>query len=104
MARCSRVLRAPFARLRTRGSRFFTAAATVTGLARVSAAVTDELARVQYQPLLRNQIDFERFRPRMILYEHKHLRRETRRHGGSLLTAQGYQLTKHLSNTLAYLP
>ncbi|MGH8653022.1 MAG: hypothetical protein ACREYE_13015 [Gammaproteobacteria bacterium] len=36
--------------------------------------------------------------------EHKHLRRETRRHCENLLTAQGYQLTKHLSNTLAYLP
>jgi len=50
------------------------------------------------------QIDFARFIPRMIIYEHKHLRRETRRHCENLLTAQGYQLTKHLSNTLAYLP
>jgi len=50
------------------------------------------------------QIDFARFRPRMIIYEHKHLRRETRRHCENLLTAQGYHLTKHLSNTLAYLP
>ena len=30
--------------------------------------------------------------------------RELSAHCGSLLTAQGYQLTKHLSNTLAYLP
>ena len=50
------------------------------------------------------KIDFARFSPRMIIYEHKHLRRETRRHCGSLLTARGYRLTKHLSNTLAYLP
>ncbi len=46
------------------------------------------------------QIDFARFKPRMIIYEHKHLRRETRRHCENLLEAQGYQLTKRLSNTL----
>ncbi|MGH8491356.1 MAG: hypothetical protein ACREXS_21480 [Gammaproteobacteria bacterium] len=40
----------------------------------------------------------------MIIYEHKHLWREARRHCASLLTVQGYQLTKHLGNTLAYLP
>jgi FkbM family methyltransferase len=50
------------------------------------------------------QIDFARFIPRMIIYEHKHLRRETKRHCENLLEAQGYQLTKRLSNTLAYLP
>ena len=50
------------------------------------------------------QIDFARFRPRMIIYEHKHLWRQTRRHCENLLMAHGYQLTKHLSNTLAYLP
>ncbi|MGH8508681.1 MAG: FkbM family methyltransferase [Gammaproteobacteria bacterium] len=50
------------------------------------------------------QIDFTRFRPRMIVYEHKHLQREVRRHCENLLEAQGYQLRKHLSNTLASLP
>ncbi len=50
------------------------------------------------------QLDFNALKPRMIVYEHKHIGRAGRRGCRELLSARGYRLTRHLSNTLAYLP
>lgn len=48
------------------------------------------------------QFDFASMRPKLIIYEHKHLSRGDRAECETLLKAQGYRLDKHFSNTLAY--
>ncbi len=49
-------------------------------------------------------LDFNTLKPRMIVYEHKHIGHAGRRGCRELLSGQGYRLTRHLGNTLAYLP
>ncbi len=48
------------------------------------------------------QIDFTDIKPRVIVYEHKHLNRKERSECASFLEIQGYRLQSHFSNTLAY--
>lgn len=48
------------------------------------------------------QIDFGNIKPRVIVYEHKHLNRKERSECANLLETQGYRLQCHFSNTLAY--
>jgi len=38
------------------------------------------------------QIDFERFRPKLILYEHRHLKADDRNAATALLSEEGYRL------------
>ena len=47
------------------------------------------------------QIDFERFLPRMILYEHRNLSEQDRRAACDLLSSKGYQTTVDGYDTLA---
>jgi len=49
------------------------------------------------------QIDFSRIRPKVIIYEHKHLSRSDRLTCEKLLKDLDYRLSKHFSNTLAYI-
>lgn len=48
------------------------------------------------------QIDFNRIRPRVVIYEHKHIARGDRLDCEQLLRAQNYQVQRSFSNTLAY--
>lgn len=48
------------------------------------------------------QIDFTRFRPRVLLYEHQYINRSDRQDCEKTLKDEGYLLSKHLGNTLAY--
>ncbi len=50
------------------------------------------------------QIEFTRLRPRIILYEHKHLSRGERRDCRLLLRTQGYGLARRYGNTVAFQP
>jgi FkbM family methyltransferase len=50
------------------------------------------------------QLDFSRFRPAVVLYEHKHLSAATRAEAETLLLAQGYQLRRRVDDTLALQP
>lgn len=49
------------------------------------------------------QIDFERIKPNIIIYEHKHLERNNRRACRQLLRKHHYALYSHFSNTMALL-
>lgn len=49
------------------------------------------------------QIDFKEVKPDTIVYEHKHLSRKSRKSCERLLNGQGYRLTRHYTNTMAYL-
>lgn len=48
------------------------------------------------------QIDFNRFQPRVIIYEHKHISRRERRNCEKCLQGWHYKLHRHFSNTMAY--
>ncbi len=48
------------------------------------------------------QIDFGCIKPRVIIYEHKHLSCQERRECANLLEGCDYRLQSHFSNTLAY--
>ena len=48
------------------------------------------------------QLDFARYRPKLLLYEHKHLTPSDRQSCELLLQSQGYRLATHFSNSLAY--
>lgn len=50
------------------------------------------------------QIPFAHLAPSVIVYEHKHLDRASRRACRALLAGHGYRLARHWSNTLAWLP
>ncbi len=47
------------------------------------------------------QVDFNRYRPRVVLYEHEHLSMEERQKAASLLNGSGYQVTQYEGDTLA---
>lgn len=49
------------------------------------------------------QIDFNQLKPTLISYEHKHITSVDRTVCETLLKQQGYRITKHLGNSLAYL-
>ena len=46
-------------------------------------------------------LDFSRFRPRAILYEHKHLSVDDQRRARELVSGQGYELHEYQGDTLA---
>lgn len=48
------------------------------------------------------QFDFNLMRPKVIVYEHKHIARRDRLDCEKLLKEQNYRLHKHFGNTLAY--
>ena len=50
------------------------------------------------------QFDFERFRPAVVLYEHKHLKPELHAKAEALLKGYGYVLRPHIGDTLALQP
>lgn len=50
------------------------------------------------------QFDFERFRPAVVLYEHKHLKPELRAQAQALLKGYGYILRPRIDDTLALQP
>lgn len=50
------------------------------------------------------QFDFDRYRPAVVLYEHKHLSNELRRKARELLVTRGYTVRDHSSDTLAIFP
>ena len=50
------------------------------------------------------QIDFNRIKPALIAFEHEYIKKQDRWKCEELLKNQGYLLTAHLGNTLAYLP
>jgi len=47
------------------------------------------------------QINFDYVDPSVIIYEHKHISHKERRDSEALLTARGYRLYQHFSNTMA---
>lgn len=49
------------------------------------------------------QFDFGRYRPQVVLYEHKHLPKQDRHAARELLRAQGYRLSNDASDTLGVL-
>ncbi len=55
-----------------------------------------------YQVL--SQFDFNRYKPRVVLYEHKHLGSAARQQAEQLLRRHGYQLQPWAGDTLATLP
>lgn len=50
------------------------------------------------------QVDFDRYRPAVVLFEHKHLSGEEKQLANTLLTGRGYQCTEYGGDTLAILP
>ncbi|MGH8659268.1 MAG: FkbM family methyltransferase [Gammaproteobacteria bacterium] len=50
------------------------------------------------------QIDFDKLSPLVLIYEHKHIKRDERKRCESMLRAHRYALRKQRGNTLAYLP
>ncbi len=50
------------------------------------------------------QIDFDKLSPLVLIYEHKHMKRDERKRCESMLRAHRYALRKQRGNTLAYLP
>jgi methyltransferase, FkbM family len=50
------------------------------------------------------QIDFKKIKPRIIIYEHRYINKRDRKNCERALRENNYSLTKHLGNTLAYLP
>ncbi|AFY95591.1 FkbM family methyltransferase [Chamaesiphon minutus] len=50
-----------------------------------------------------SQIDFERYQPKLILYEHAHLSEDERSQAHILLKKYDYHLTEHQGDTLATL-
>lgn len=57
-----------------------------------------------YDYELIKQVDFDRLRPAMLLYEHQYIRGADRKACEAMLRRQGYTLFRHLGNTFAYLP
>jgi FkbM family methyltransferase len=49
------------------------------------------------------QFDFDRFRPRIVLYEHKHLTKTERKNASNLLKGSGYRIRCGQCDTLAVL-
>jgi Methyltransferase FkbM domain len=49
------------------------------------------------------QFDFDRFRPRVVLYEHTHLTKTERKNATNLLKAYGYRICCGRFDTLAVL-
>lgn len=50
------------------------------------------------------QLDFKRYQPAVILFEHKHLSEASRLAAEALLREQGYQLRRRVDDTLAVFP
>jgi FkbM family methyltransferase len=57
-----------------------------------------------YDYELIKQVDFDRMRPAMLLYEHQYIREADRKACEAMLRRQGYTLSRHLGNTFAFLP
>ena len=55
-----------------------------------------------YDYSILKQLDFERIRPDILLYEHEYIDKDQRREFESDLRSRGYVLSKHLGNTLGY--
>lgn len=49
------------------------------------------------------QVNFDRYQPKVVLFEHKHLSAEERRLATALLTGRGYECTEYGGDTLAIL-
>lgn len=50
------------------------------------------------------QLDFDRYQPTVVLFEHKHLSNNDRARANALLTGRGYEYTEFGGDTLAILP
>ena len=50
------------------------------------------------------QIDFEKFAPGILLYEHQYIDKNKRLGFENELEGRGYRISRHLGNTLAYIP
>ena len=48
------------------------------------------------------QIDFDHFRPKIIVYKHQYIGKTDGRKRVSVLKDNGYNLAKHMGNTMAY--
>lgn len=48
------------------------------------------------------QVDFDRLRPALLLYEHQYIREQDRRSCEAMLRGYGYSLSRHLGNTFAF--
>ena len=56
-----------------------------------------------YDALILAQVDFERFRPKIVRYEHMHLSQEEQEATIRLLRGHGYLVVIGFTETLAYL-
>ena len=56
-----------------------------------------------YDCAIIKQLDFDIFKPNIIIYEHKHLKNRDKKFCEQLLTRQRYSLSRHFSNTMAVL-
>jgi len=50
------------------------------------------------------QVDFDRFRPAIVIYEHKHLQQQQQAECQSYVKNRGYTLVQEGDNTIAFLP